>query len=90
MPELYDVGIQDMYIGISGMNWLQQFFVNTLTHPDSPWPTTQQNSYSIRHLLGTVTTQKVDSDSVVTAVNWQALSDYIVDQLCSHCAAGSC
>ena len=30
---------------------------------------TQQNSYSISHLLGTVTTQCLDSDSVVTIFN---------------------
>ena len=29
---------------------------------------TQQNSYSISHLLGIVTTQSLDSDGVVTAV----------------------
>ena len=38
---------------------------------------TQQNSYSIGHLLGTVTTHLLDSDSVVTADNCQQHSDYV-------------
>ena len=54
---------------------------------------TQQNSYSISHLLGTVTTQWLDSDGVVSVVNCRQHGDhgdYTVDQLCSHCADGSC
>ena len=38
--------------------------------------TTEQNSYSISHLLGTVTTPSLDSDGVVTVVNCQQHSDY--------------
>ena len=45
---------------------------------------TRQNSYSISHLLGTVTTQCVVSDGVVTVDNFRQHDDYIVDQLCSH------
>ena len=37
---------------------------------------TQQNSYSISHLLGTVTTQWLDSDSVVTVDNCQQHGDW--------------
>ena len=44
---------------------------------------TRQNSYSISHLLGTVTTQCVVSDGVVTVDNCRQHDDYIVDQLCS-------
>ena len=44
----------------------------------------------LSHLLGTVTTQWLDSDGVVTLVNCRQHSDYTVDQLCSHRAAGSC
>ena len=51
---------------------------------------TQQNSYSISHLLGTVTTQWLDGDSVVKVVNCRQHCDYTVDQLCSHCAASHC
>ena len=50
---------------------------------------TQQNYYSISHLLGTVTTQWLDRDDVVIVDNCQQHSEYTVDQLCSHCAAGS-
>ena len=50
---------------------------------------TQENSYSASHLLGTVTTQWLDSDGVVTVDNCWQHGDYIVDQLCSHCAASS-
>ena len=50
---------------------------------------TQQNSYSISHLSSTVTTQWLDSDGVVTFVNYRQQGDYTVDQLCSHRAAGS-
>ena len=39
---------------------------------------TQQKSYSISHLLGTVTTQCLESDGVVTIVNCQQHSDYTV------------
>ena len=38
--------------------------------------TTQQNSYSISHLLGTVTTLWLDSDGVVTVDNCQQHGDY--------------
>ena len=64
---------------------------------------TQQNSYSISHLLGTVTTWRLDSDSIVTVANCRQQgdcavvtvlpavnnSDYTVtDQsLCSHSTA---
>ena len=41
---------------------------------------TQQNSYSISHLLGTVTTQWLDSNGVVTVVNCRQHGDYTVDQ----------
>ena len=37
---------------------------------------TQQNSYSISHLLGTVITQWLDSDSIVTIDNCQQHSDW--------------
>ena len=50
---------------------------------------TQQNSYSISHLLATATTQWLDSDSVVTVDNCRQHGDYTVDQLCSNHAAGS-
>ena len=52
---------------------------------------TQENFYSISHLLDTVTTQRLDSDGVgvVTIVNCRQPGDYTVDQLCSHRAAGS-
>ena len=41
------------------------------------WQTyTQQNSYSISHLLGTVTTLWSDSDCVVTVDNCRQSSDY--------------
>ena len=43
----------------------------------------KENSYSISHLLGRVTTQWLDSDDVVTVVNCQQHGDY------SHPAAGS-
>ena len=48
---------------------------------------TQQNSYSLSHLIGTVTTQWLDSDHVVTAVNCQQHRNFTVDQLFSHSAA---
>ena len=52
---------------------------------------TQQNSYSISHLLGTVTTQWLNSNCVVTIVNCGQHSDYRVYWLCSlRAAAGSC
>ena len=61
------------------------------------WTTATRDSYtaklfySIESLLGTVTTQYLDSNSVVTVVNCQQQSDYtIIDQLCSHHGAGSC
>ena len=38
-------------------------------------PITQQNSYSISHQLGTVTTRWLDSDSVVTVGNCQEHGD---------------
>ena len=51
---------------------------------------TQQNSYSISHLLlrNTVTTQLLESDSVVTVLPAVVNSDYTVtvQSLCSHCA----
>ena len=51
---------------------------------------TQQNSYFISHLLGTVTTKWLDSDGVVTVDKCRLHSDYTVDQLYnSHPAAGS-
>ena len=34
------------------------------------WDDTQQNSYSISHSQETVTTQWLDSDSVVAVDNW--------------------
>ena len=37
---------------------------------------TQQNSYSIGHLLGRVTTHWLDSDGVVTIANYQEHSDW--------------
>ena len=43
---------------------------------------TQQNSYSISHLLGTVTTQWLDSDGIVTVDNCRQHSDYTDDELC--------
>ena len=45
---------------------------------------TQQKSYSISHLLDTVTTLWLDSDGVVTVINCQQHGDYTVVQLCSH------
>ena len=51
---------------------------------------TQQNSFSISHLLGTVTTHWLDSDGVVTVVNCQQHGGYTVDNLCSHRATSSC
>ena len=42
---------------------------------------TQQSSYSVGHLLGTVTTRWLDSDRVVTVVNCQKHGDYTVDQV---------
>ena len=61
---------------------------------------TRENSYSIGHILGIVTTQwldndgvvtvVLDSDGVVTVVNCWQRSDYTIDQLCIHCAASSC
>ena len=50
---------------------------------------TQQNSFSIRHLLGTVTSLWLDSGGIVTDDNCLQHGDYTVDQLCSHRAAGS-
>ena len=50
---------------------------------------TQQNSYSINHLLGAVTTQWLDSDGVVTVDNCQQHSYFTVNKLCSHHATGS-
>ena len=50
---------------------------------------TQQHSYSISNLLGTMTTQWLVSDGVVTVGNCRQHGDYTVDQLCSHRAAGS-
>ena len=44
----------------------------------------QQISYSIGHLLGTVTTQCLDSDDVVTVDKCLKHNDYTVDQLYSH------
>ena len=41
------------------------------------------------HLRGAVTTQWLDSDSVVTVDNFWQYGVYTVDQLCSHCAASS-
>ena len=55
-------------------------------------PLSQQNSYSIGHLLVTVTTQWPDTDSIVTTDNCQQHSDYAAstaDQLFGHCAASS-
>ena len=59
------------------------FQANDLIGPDAEQvlTNTRQNSYSISHLLGTVTTQWLDSDSVVTIVNCQQHSDNTVDQL---------
>ena len=37
---------------------------------------TQQNSYSIGHLLGTVATQRLDSDGVVTVDNCRQHGDH--------------
>ena len=55
------------------------------------WGTgTHQNSYSISHLCGTVTTRWLDGDKVVNVVNCWQHGGYMVDQLCSHCAASSC
>ena len=62
---------------------------HTGAHFFSTLSRTQQNSYSISHLHGTVTTQWLDSNSLVTIVkSWQH-GDYTVDQLCSHRAADS-
>ena len=40
--------------------------------------TTQQKSYFISHLLVTVTTQWLNSDGVVTVVNYRQHNDYTV------------
>ena len=50
---------------------------------------TQQNSYSVSRLLGTMNAQWLDSDGVVTVDNCRHHGDFTVDQLCSHHAAGS-
>ena len=42
---------------------------------------TQQKSYPIRHLLGTVTTQWLDGESVVTVYDRRQHGDYTVDQV---------
>ena len=41
---------------------------------------TQQNSYSTSHLQGTVTTQWLDSDGVITVVNCRQHGNYLDDQ----------
>ena len=46
--------------------------------------TSQQNSYSISYLLGTVTTQWLDSDSVVPVDNCRQHGDFVYLQHC-HC-----
>ena len=43
-----------------------------------------KNSYSISHLLGTVTTRWQNSDGVVTIDICPQQGDYAIDQLCSH------
>ena len=42
---------------------------------------TQQNSYSISHLLDTVTTHWLDSDCAVTAVNCRQHGDYTAEKV---------
>ena len=61
---------------------------------DSCCPLLKFDKLSISHLLGTVTTQWLDSDGLVIVDNRQQHGDYTVDQLCmttpslsSHCVA---
>ena len=50
---------------------------------------TQQNSHSISHLVGTVTTRWLESDGVVTIANYQQHGDLSCQWQSHHCAAGS-
>ena len=61
-----------LYKGI-GDSWFFLFFwaCSSFSVGLQVYACTQQNTYSISHLHGTVTTQWLDSDSVVTFDNWQ-------------------
>ena len=72
--------------------WCNYFAVHYVNGWDLKYTCTQQTFYSISHLCGLVTTWWLgwlDSDSVVTIDNCQQHSNYTVDKLCSHHAAGS-
>ena len=58
--------------------------LDNLIHAHSKTPVPSINFYK-----GTVTTQWPDSDGEVTFDNCWQYGDYSVDQMCSHCAAGS-
>ena len=77
---------------IHSNKYLSKLTIGLVVHETASvcnWEITQQNSYSIRYLLGTVTTKWPHSDGVVTVDNYWQHGDYTVNQLCSHHAAGS-
>ena len=69
-------GISFKEIDFTGGLWWMVTFVRYHGKTRWKWAYTQQNSYSISHLLGTVTTKWLDSDSVVTVVNCWQHGDY--------------
>ena len=77
---VYSLGTVTQHIFIH----YRAFDGNHLRHLRLHVQSTQQNNYSISHLLGTVTAQWLDSDNEVTVDNCRQHGDYTVDQLCSQ------
>ena len=78
--------------GKIGLIWhhMKTLYSFEITLTDSPYKELHSKIPIPSVILGTVTTQWLDSDDVVTIVDCPQHGDYTVDQLCSQRAAGSC